>query len=983
MIDRKKKQNRRRGIGVLFLLILAAGIFGTESGRQIEAKQVVRVGYFLLSGFQDYDEEGRMTGYNVDYLNKLTEYTDWEYEYVPLNSWLEAVSALEQGEIDIIAPAQRTKEREEKFLFSEYSIGTEYGGMMALSSNDELQYEDFEAYNGIRVGCLDSSVLKKQFHEYAEKQGFEPEVIYCDTEIEMYYKLFNRQLDALIINYAESSEKIKLLARFAPSPYYYMMNKNNEELAEELNLALEKLQGEYPDFASELMNTYYPDLYNIPYTRQEMEYVEAAPVFRVGVMMREPLSYLDKNGESIGILIDLLDLIQEKSGIAFEYVPLAKEKITYEYIRENNLDLIMGVENTKVNRNLADMSLTKPFFTSQKVMVGKSGIQFSPEEAFKVAVYTGSVTLEKTLAAKYPKFEMVNYESTDQCLEAVLKGEADVLLQSQYAVEKLLAKPKYDQLVTIPETGLKEELCLAAVLYPDSKGVMDPVLSDDRLINILNKAIQKISDEEMNNIIISYTAGIPYQVTVSDFLYRFRVALVIILLLLVIGIVLAVTAWRLHNKNINIIKKNEQMLSGIANNINGGVVMLAMDTGFKIQYANSGFAKMVGIERDYEKTLFSENYTDYICQEDVPRLNEMLQRTLKSGGGMELELGIQRVDGSSIPALFHGTVALEDGKPVLYCVVMDISVQKKMMQEIEEERERYAMIIEQTDDIVFDINLEEETIITSRRFEEVFQRSITSPAGWAEESRDSIHEEDRERFGEAVLKIQTDSNRETLRIRLKKADGTCLWCDLIMGAVRRKGKLVRIVGKITDVDAQVREHQELQEKSMKDGLTGLLKKEAFQEAVEKILKKNTGKKSGALLFLDMDNFKRLNDTLGHQEGDEALCHIADMLRYIFGRVGILGRFGGDEFFIFAQDIQRNRLVKLAQRLKKQFPKNFGEEEKGEVEINVSMGIAWSEKSTEDYDTLLSQADTALYKVKREGKGHYLFYTESMEAMDSR
>lgn len=956
-----------------FLFLITFSTVNANDGKKI------RVGFFPLSGFQEYNEQGEPIGYNIEYLNKLAEYTGWEYEYIHADTWVKALKMLDNKEIDILAPSQKSLERQEKYLLSDYSIGMEYGTLFTWSKNNNLTYEEFEAFSDIKIGCVDSFIMKDDFLRYAEENNFKPKMQYYKDNNELMAALNNHQIDAAVASYASSyGDSKKLLARYSPSPYYYMMNLDSETLMEQLDNALDKLQTENPDFSNQLLKEWYPKFNIVPFTKKELEYINEAPTFQMGFMIREPLAYLDKNGKPVGIIIELMEKIAENSGFKFEYVPLSGESVTYDDLRKKKLQLITGVEYTKINKESSGMSLSMPFFASKKVLVGRKGIRFSPNANFKIAISTGSMTLQKTLKEKYPYFEVSNMPTTNDCLEAVLSSKADVMLQSQYAVEKLLAKPKYEKLIVIPDLGLEERLSISTVLNADGKGKINSLLADKRLMSVINKAIAQITDDEESNIVISYTAGIPYEITISDFIYQYRIAITIITCLMIIGIGLLTYSIKMRNANINIIKKNEKKLSCIANNINGGVIVLIPNKGFSIKYANSGFVKMIGASEEYVEMLTSGSYVTYIHEKDIKKLNELVSKDLQEGDSVELELRIRRLDGEYIPVIFRGTLAKDEDNIVLYCVVMDISEQKRILQEMEEEKERYAMVIEQTDDIIFDTNLEEKKVLFSNRYEQVF--------GWKVEDRHyfhrtnilHIHEDDLEILERAYQDLELGKRIKAIRVRLQKKDKQYLWCDVTMGVVRRKDKIVRLVGKITDVDKQVKEIERLESMSKQDGLTGMLKKEAFQLSVESILSSNIKKNNCVLLFIDLDNFKKLNDTLGHQCGDRALKDVAQAIKKYFTEDDVLGRFGGDEFFVFATNIRLQEFFMKVEQLRKELQKRYtGTKPEECVEISASMGFAYSDDGSEAYEELLSQADTAVYSAKEQGKNGYVMYHDGL------
>lgn len=972
------KQKKRIVYYITFILVVL--LFFFVKAIRVEAKQKIRVGFFPLEGFQEYDEQGEPFGYNVEYLNKIAEYTDWEYEYVHADTWVEAMEMLDNKKIDILAPSQKSLERQEKYLLSDYSFGMEYGTLFTWSKNGKIKYEEFEAFSYIKIGCVDSFIMKDDFLRYAKANGFKPRMKYYHDNNELLSALNNHQIDAAVASYATSyGDSKKLLARFSPSPYYYMMNKGNEDLMEQLDNALDKLQTENPSFSNQLLKEYYPKFNIVPYTKKELEYIKQTPTLRMGFMMREPLSYLDNEGNPVGIIIELMNLIAEKSGLKFEYIPLSGESITYDDLRKKNLQLITGVEYTKVNKTSIGLSLSAPFMTSKKVLVGRKGIRFAANASFKIAVSTGSMTLEETIKEKYPYFEIMNMESTSDCLEAVLSGKVDVMMQSQYAVEKLLAKPKYEKLIVIPDTGLEEQLSISALINSEGKGKVNAVLTDKRLMSVMNKAIAQITEEEHSNIIISYTAGIPYQFTIKDFLYQYQVPITVIAILVILGVGLTIYSVKMRNANMEIIKKSQKQLSCIANNINGGVIVLIPNKGFSIKYANSGFVKMIGASEEYVDMLTTGSYITYIHKDDIEKLNSLMTEDLKEGDGIQLELRIRKLDGEYIPVIFRGTLAKDEDNFVLYCVVMDIREQKRMLQKIEEEKERYAMVIEQTDDIIFDANLEERKLQCSNKYEQVFGWKITDNLSYYKPDFLHIHNDDMGKIEAAVEELNLGKDIKVVSVRLQKQNKQYLWCDITMGAVRRNDKIVRIVGKITDVDKQVREMNRLKSMSKQDGLTGLLKKEAFQFSVETFLNTNDNKYNCVLLFIDLDNFKTLNDTLGHQCGDKALIDVAEAIRNHFNKNDLLGRFGGDEFFVFSSNIRLQEFIAKVERLRKELQRTYtGADKEAKVEISASMGFAYSDDGKESYEDLLSYADVAVYSSKELGKNQYVMYHDGLK-----
>lgn len=164
-----------------------------------------------------------------------------------------------------------------------------------------------------------------------------------------------------------------------------------------------------------------------------------------------------------------------------------------------------------------------------------------------------------------------------------------------------------------------------------------------------------------------------------------------------------------------------------------------------------------------------------------------------------------------------------------------------------------------------------------------------------------------------------------------------------------------------------------------DVLTGLANRAVFVEALEHaIAAAKRGEKSFAVLYLDLDHFKDVNDTLGHPVGDELLKQVADLLRSKTRAADTVARFGGDEFAVVVSDIDDPAdAAMLAKNLIAALALPF-HVEGSEIHTGASIGIATYDKDSSDGEALLSHADVALYRAKSEGRGGYRFFTEAMD-----
>jgi diguanylate cyclase (GGDEF)-like protein len=163
-----------------------------------------------------------------------------------------------------------------------------------------------------------------------------------------------------------------------------------------------------------------------------------------------------------------------------------------------------------------------------------------------------------------------------------------------------------------------------------------------------------------------------------------------------------------------------------------------------------------------------------------------------------------------------------------------------------------------------------------------------------------------------------------------------------------------------------------------DELTALPNRVNFRDEMERLLAiSHSAARLSALLFIDLDQFKQVNDTLGHPCGDELLCAVADRLREMLRPEDFVARFGGDEFVVFQQNIKSDEdAAGLARRIVDRLSERY-EIDNHLVEIGASVGIAMTSPPGISADTLLKNADMALYRAKADGRGTFCFFREEM------
>lgn len=190
----------------------------------------------------------------------------------------------------------------------------------------------------------------------------------------------------------------------------------------------------------------------------------------------------------------------------------------------------------------------------------------------------------------------------------------------------------------------------------------------------------------------------------------------------------------------------------------------------------------------------------------------------------------------------------------------------------------------------------------------------------------------------------------------------------------RQGEMLELLTILRDISEQKRMQRELERLARSDSLTGLANRFVFRERLEAAVDaaRHDGGRGGgfALLMLDLDNLKQINDTHGHPAGDATLIEVAQRFARIVGDNDVLARYGGDEFALLAfGDGDEGRFDELAERLVRSLDAPI-EWSAAEIETSVSVGLAIATGDHRSADHLLQRADRALYRAKERGRDQY-------------
>jgi diguanylate cyclase (GGDEF)-like protein/PAS domain S-box-containing protein len=256
--------------------------------------------------------------------------------------------------------------------------------------------------------------------------------------------------------------------------------------------------------------------------------------------------------------------------------------------------------------------------------------------------------------------------------------------------------------------------------------------------------------------------------------------------------------------------------------------------------------------------------------------------------------------------------------------------------------------------------------------------TLVASSSWASSL---IYAEDRPKVGEAMARmLEKDAEGASIEFRLCAGDGSLHWVENRYVPVRDKeGRLIEVEGIVIDITERKAAEESIALLARTDGLTGLANRSTFLERLQQIFAAaKRGATPFAVLYLDLDKFKPVNDTFGHPTGDLLLQEVARRLKSCIRETDLIARLGGDEFAVLQSEVKEPTLAgELAARIQAELcrPYLLGD---CEAHISVSIGICPFGAGIADADAMLAQADLALYRSKDEGRNQYHFHSQDLD-----
>jgi diguanylate cyclase (GGDEF)-like protein/PAS domain S-box-containing protein len=408
----------------------------------------------------------------------------------------------------------------------------------------------------------------------------------------------------------------------------------------------------------------------------------------------------------------------------------------------------------------------------------------------------------------------------------------------------------------------------------------------------------------------------------------------------------------------------------------------------KIKFANTRTTEITGYSRD---ELTAKSFIDMVHPDDQ---------------AMVMENHLKRLGGEDVPSVYSFRFVTKNGmmkwaevravfiiwqaEPFVLSFLSDITDRVVAEEALRESEKKYRVLFDEAADSIAIIDIHGNFLDLNKRFEE--------ESGWiSDEMRGKnvftiglLTEPSAQKVSYHLGRLLMGEDIPIFEIEGINRKGEMVPFELRATPIRKDSKTVAVQAILRNITERRQSEEKIISMAYYDALTDLPNRYLFKDRLKQaIVSAKQYKRLVAILFLDLDNFKRINDTLGHEMGDQLLQSVSKRLvNFVRGSDTIarvieseladtVARLGGDEFTILLTEISHSEdAAKVAQRILDLFSKPFKISET-ELFISSSIGISICPDNGDDIDALLKNADTAMYHAKDEGRNNFQFYTESM------
>lgn len=479
------------------------------------AQNTIRVCYYPMENTSGAITEHPYKDYYFDYLQEISQYTGWTYEFIDA-TYDEALNMLTRNELDLICGIDKTTERQELLDYSNMSLMTAKYKFFANINNDNLFYDDYAYFDGMRVGVLTSCGQLSAIDNLASRYGITLRQIPFASQEDMEKAVLNGDIDMLFATNVSDGSQFKIVTHFANTPLYFATLKGNS-LITQINAAQRNINNLFSYFEYSLFqeNIEINQDFQPFFTREELAFIEEHPIVYFGADPSwAPIEYTDpETGELSGITAEVIKLLEEYTGLDFVYKPSSNFSQALDKLNSGEVELLTALSHEYQWAAKNNVNLSTSYLNSYIVMIYSNN---KKAPAGTVALPRNfNITARVVDSGDYET--VLYYDTSEECIQAVANGLAQCTYTNNYIANYHLSNLAYRNLSAAKINSISENIAIAV-----SKN------ADLRLLTIINKALRCISTEKIDAIILK-NALYETELNIHTLLYGYPELLIITL----------------------------------------------------------------------------------------------------------------------------------------------------------------------------------------------------------------------------------------------------------------------------------------------------------------------------------------------------------------------------------------------------------------------------------------------------------------------
>jgi diguanylate cyclase (GGDEF)-like protein/PAS domain S-box-containing protein len=407
--------------------------------------------------------------------------------------------------------------------------------------------------------------------------------------------------------------------------------------------------------------------------------------------------------------------------------------------------------------------------------------------------------------------------------------------------------------------------------------------------------------------------------------------------------------------------------------------MCYVDSDDRYRYVNDAFLDYIGLRSD---EIVGRRVREVLGEERWNLMRPHLLR-VRSGEALAVERLVRYADGRQRWMTVRLTPRISNGEYLgYYATTSDIHEQKMVEQELRRTNTILSAHFDNTPLAVIEWDTELRVVRWSGQAEAIFGWNAAEILGRSLHGWRHIYEEDEQAVTEMIRALMEGRERHaTLRHRNYRKDGSVIWVEWHNSALRdESGRAISILSLAQDVSSRIQAEERLQYMATHDGLTGLPNSVLLNDRLGAALSRaRRARRRVGVMFLDLDHFKDVNDSLGHRVGDALLKELARRIRAALRQSDVLARISGDEFVVVLEDLPDEGAPERVARLILDEVRRPFLVEGHELHVSGSLGLAIHPDDGADADTLLKNADAAMYHAKELGRNGFRLFSSELAA----